>query len=368
MGDPIRILHVVVNMNRGGAETLIMNLYRNIDRSKVQFDFLTCKEGTLDNEILAMGGKVHRIPYVSEVGYFKYIKALDHFFSLYKEYTIVHSHMDKMSGFVLRSAEKAGISKRIAHSHSTISEGSFVARVFKWYAGLNIEKNATHCFACSKEAAKWLFLKNMNKVDILNNGIEFEKFKYDSEIRKSVRSELGVSPEHYIIGHVGRFSHPKNHTFLIDVFADVLKIRPDSTLILVGDGPLRHEIEEKARKLNLWDKTKLLGVRDDINRILQSFDILLFPSLYEGLPVTLVEAQGSGLSCVISDTITRDVDLGAGLIQFESLNNSPADWAEKVTKFKDRVEDIQGLIQRKGFDIRGSARWLENFYLDQSAN
>ncbi len=178
MGSPLRVLHVVVNMNRGGAETLIMNLYRNIDRTKVQFDFLTCKEGVFDSEIHEMGGKIHRIPYVTEVGHSGYVKELDLFFKEHPDYEIVHSHLDKMSGLVLRAAKKAEIPVRIAHSHNTQSEGGIGAKGYKWLVGRYINWNATHMFACSEVAAKWLFGSQAHKASILKNGIECDKFQF----------------------------------------------------------------------------------------------------------------------------------------------------------------------------------------------
>lgn len=245
MGTPLRVLHVVVNMNRGGAETLIMNLYRNIDRSKVQFDFLTCKEGVFDKEIVKLGGEVHRIPYVTDVGHRGYIKALNTFFNSHPQYKIIHSHMDKMSGFVLRSAKKARVPVRIAHSHSTSSEGGAIAKIYKWYAGAFITSCATHFLACSVAAAQWLFANRESATKILKNGIECDEFTFNPDIRAQVRKELNLHGDVFVIGHVGRFAHPKNHTFLIDIFAQLIEYRPNSILLLVGDGPLRLEMKKK---------------------------------------------------------------------------------------------------------------------------
>ena len=214
MTKPVRILHVVVNMNRGGAETLIMNLYRNIDRSKVQFDFLTCKEGVFDSEIKQLGGIVHRIPYVSEAGHFGYIKALNNFFSKYSNYKIVHTHLNKMSGLVVRSAKKFGVKYCITHSHNTGGEGSFLAQSYKWYSGLYIRSNSDFNFACSEAAAKWLFRSKSNDVKLLNNGIEVETFHYSPDVRKMKRNELGIHDSQLVIGHIGRFTKQKNHQFL----------------------------------------------------------------------------------------------------------------------------------------------------------
>lgn len=329
MGTPLRVLHVVVNMNRGGAETLIMNLYRNIDRSKVQFDFLTCKEGVFDEEIVKLGGKVHRIPYVTDVGHRGYIKALNTFFSSHPQYKIVHSHMDKMSGLVLRSAKKARVPVRIAHSHNTSSEGGATAKIYKWYAGKSIGTCATHLLACSNAAARWLFADKADTAKILKNGIDCDRFLFRPEIRKQVRKELQIEQEAFVIGHVGRFAYQKNHTYLIDLFAQLTQFRPNSILLLAGEGPLRLEMEKKVKDLNMENHIRFLGVRSDIERILQAFDVFVFPSIHEGLPVTLVEAQGVGLPCIISDAITKEVDLGMNLVEHVPLADKMA-WIEKM--------------------------------------
>ncbi|MDQ0198788.1 glycosyltransferase family 1 protein [Neobacillus ginsengisoli] len=367
MGSPLRILHVVVNMNRGGAETLIMNLYRNIDRSKVQFDFLTCKEGVFDSEILKMGGNVHRIPYISDVGHFKYVNELDHFFSANNQYKIVHSHMDKMTGLVLRSAKRAGIPIRISHSHNTSSEGGFAARVYKWYIGKYILTSATNLFACSNKAADWLFTGKSNSAKILKNGIESEKFAYSPKIRKEIREELNLTNQ-FVIGHIGRFAHQKNHHFLIEIFSNFSQINNDSVLILVGDGPLRVDIEKQVRDLNLVDKVKFVGIRSDIHRLLQAFDVLVFPSLHEGLPVSLIEAQGAGLPCLISDNISQEVDLGCNLVDFIPLTDLKQ-WVQKIKGiepigFNRRIASNSISIQ--GYDIKETAGNIEEFYLSIS--
>ncbi|PFP29490.1 glycosyl transferase family 1 [Bacillus sp. AFS073361] len=364
MGNPLRILHVVVNMNRGGAETLLMNLYRNIDRSIIQFDFLTCKEGIFDKEINQMGGKVHRIPYISDVGHFQYIKQLDTFFANHQEYKIVHSHMDKMSGLVLRAAKRAGIPNRISHSHSTSNEGSIIAKFYKWYAGKHILPNATKLLACSNQAAKWLFKNKSEKALILKNGIECERFKFSPKIRGEIRAELKVNDESLIIGHVGRFSTPKNHLFLIEIYKEVIKVHPNSKLILVGDGPLLLEIKSKVSEYNLTEKVEFLGVRSDVDHLLQAFDLFIFPSFYEGLPVTVIEAQGAGLPCLISDSITQEVDMGLNLVEFFPISNKDV-WIERIKKIEpDKVQRFLSVpvLSKKGYDIKDTSKQLQDFY------
>lgn len=365
MGLPLRILHAVVNMNRGGAETLIMNLYRNIDRSKVQFDFLTCKEGVFDSEILSMGGKIHRIPYVTDVGHAGYVRELNLFFQRNTNYKIVHSHMDKMSGLILRAAEKVKIPVRIAHSHSTKSEGGLPSKIYKWYVGNYIKHYANHQYACSNAAGNWLFTDKFKEIFVLKNGIDLEKFQFSSDVRNQIRNELQLDEASVVLGHVGRFSFPKNHLFLLEVFDDLIKFLPNSKLVLVGEGTLKPKIEEKIRNLQLEENVILLGVRDDVHLILQALDLFVFPSLFEGLPVTLIEAQGAGLPCVISDSITEEVDMGIGLIQYLSLDNKKI-WIESILNVVNRKSSriiTENTFNQRGYNIRKTAELTQDTYI-----
>ncbi|RDW20402.1 glycosyltransferase family 1 protein [Oceanobacillus chungangensis] len=365
MGGPVRVLHVVVNMNRGGAETLIMNLYRNMDLEKVQFDFLTCKEGVFDQEIINMGGKVHRISYVTEVGHSGYIRELKEFFKKHPEYTIVHSHMDKMSGLVLNAAAKADIPVRIAHSHNTSSEGGIASKVYKWYAGNHITSSATHLYACSEAAANWLFRNKSKMATILNNGIEADKFRFSKENRHAIRESLGIEKDALILGHVGRFAYQKNHSYLLNIFEGVKHRIPNAYLLLAGDGPLKEKVMAKSSELYLDKNVKFLGIREDIDALLQAFDMFIFPSIHEGLPVTLIEAQGAGLPCVISDNITKEVDLGMGLVHSISLQNKGL-WINKISNLAKNLplrESNEDVLLQKGFDIRKTADITQTAYL-----
>ena len=368
MNKPIRILHVVVNMNRGGAETLIMNLYRNIDRSKVQFDFLTCNEGVFDKEIDELGGTVYQIPYVNVVGHFGYIGSLNNFFSNHHDYQIVHIHLNKMSGLVTRAAKRYGIKYCITHSHNTGGEGSFLAKAYKWYSSLYIPRNTDYQFACSQAAAEWLFGNKSADAKLLNNGIEPEMFMYSPEVRKQKREELEIDDQ-LVIGHVGRFTKQKNHKFLIEVFAKFLKRQPNSILLLCGDGVLRKDIEIRVKELDIQENVKFLGVRSDVHQLLQVFDIFLFPSLHEGLPVTLIEAQAAGIPCVISDEITTEVDLGMNLIKFLSLTSVDI-WVHKLETIEVEKREQSNLLHRqltdRGYDIKTTASWLQEFYLTKA--
>lgn len=365
MGSPIRVLHAVVNMNRGGAETLLMNLYRNIDRTKIQFDFLTCKEGAFDEEIQNLGGIIHRIPYITDVGHWGYFRALNHFFSSNKGYKIVHSHMDKMSGLVLKVAKEHNIPTRIAHSHNTSSEGNSLAKLYKWYVGKNILTSATHYMACSEKAAEWLFKDKIHRVQILKNGIEPEGFKFSSLNRERIRGEFGIKNSDFVIGHIGRFNEQKNHYFLLDVFAKIAKVEKNAYLLLVGDGILREQLKKKAISLKLENKVIFTGVRSDIPNLLQGMDLFAFPSLHEGLPVTLIEAQSAGIPCLISDVITEEVDLGLGLVEYLPIKKHQQ-WVDAITTkmstSTNRFIDSAQILSDKGYNIKNTASWTEGFY------
>ncbi len=274
--------------------------------------------------------------------------------------------MDRMSGLILREAKKAGMPIRISHSHNTQSEGGLATKIYKWYAGQFINLNATNLVACSNSAGKWLFSEESKKALILKNGIEQELFTFSPKIRSQIREELKLDDGIFVIGHVGRFCHQKNHSMLIDIFARFNERHRNSILILVGDGPLRNEIERKIKNLNLVGKVRLLGIRSDIYRLLQAFDTFAFPSLHEGLPVSLIEAQGSGLPCLISDQISREVDMEDGLIEFLPLNDLYA-WTNKLLeialKRKVRFSNLIAL-SNKGYNIRETASRIEDFYLN----
>jgi glycosyltransferase involved in cell wall biosynthesis len=366
VGGQLRILHVVVNMNRGGAETLLMNLYRNIDRSLIQFDFLTCHEGEFDYEINKMGGKIHRIPYISDVGHFKYVQLLKTFFENNQQYRIVHSHLDKMSGIVLKSAKKAKIPIRISHSHNTRSEGSIPAKFYKWFAGRSITSVSTNFVACSKAAANWLFKDKSSTTMLLKNGINPHQFEFSNEKREKIRNELKIDSDTFVLGHIGRLSPQKNHTFLVEVFSHYYKQNNNSKLLLVGDGPLSPLLKEKVQKLNLEKQVIFTGIRSDIDFLTQAFDVFVFPSFHEGLPVAVIEAQASGLPLVLSDQISSEVNINMGDLRFLSIKNQEI-WVESLldisTNKLKRNCNIEAL-QRSGFDIKSSADKLTKYYLE----
>ncbi|MFS0822738.1 glycosyltransferase family 1 protein [Bacillus sp. 1P02SD] len=361
---PIRILQVVTIMNRGGLETMLMNYYRHINRDKIQFDFLVHREeeGHYDKEILALGGRIYRMPQIRPGNYRKYFKLLDEFFLLHNEYKIVHSHINENSSFVLKAAKKAGVPGRIAHSHLS-DLGIDLKLPFRLYARFNMKDNPSDYFACSKNAGNWLFGKKIpKKITILNNAVNANEFKFDINVRKKVRKELNLEDQ-IIIGHIGRFNKQKNHTFIIDIFQEIIKRKPNSILLLAGDGNLRTLMEKKVQKLGLSNSVRFLGVRNDISKLMQAFDVFLFPSLFEGLPVVLIEAQAAGLRCFASDSITKESDI-TGRVEFISLEESSGKWAGKIIKATYDREDTRNNISEKGYDTSTMSKWLTNYYLN----
>lgn len=360
ISEPIRVLHVVTHMNRGGLETMIMNYYRHIDKTRIQFDFLTHRDGKkdYDDEILKLGGKIYHLPPLNPFDYKGYLKKLDEFFQEHREYKIVHSHLDCMSTYPLRAAKKYGVPVRIAHSHNTSQERNLKYLV-KLYSRSLIPRYATDLFACGEEAGKWMF-KNHSFV-VMRNAIDAEKFAYNSETARKKREELGIEDK-FVLGHVGRFNLQKNHEFLIDIFNEVCKQNENAVLLLIGTGELKEEIHEKVRNLGLDEKVMFLGVREDIPELMQAMDVFVFPSLFEGLPVTLVEAQAAGLSCVVSGTITQEIDITEN-ISFIALEKSAKEWADKILKNKYLRKNELDIIKNNKFDIYENVRWLEKFYI-----
>lgn len=365
--EPIRILQVVTIMNRGGLETMLMNYYRKLDRSRIQFDFMTnrIERGHYDDEIEALGGKIYRLSPIKPGNYNKYFNELDQFFKEHKEYKVVHSHINENSGFVLKAAKKAGVPYRIAHSH--LSDLKFDYKYpFRVYARRSLKGNVSDYFACSKRAGEWLFgkkISNSGKVTVLSNAVDTEKFKINEDIRRKMRKELGIEGKK-VIGHVGRFNPQKNHEFLIDIFNEVYKKDKNTVLLLVGDGYLKEKIENKVKKLGLGDSVRFLGVREDIPELMQAMDLFLFPSKFEGLAVVMVEAQAAGLNVITSTGVTKESDI-TNNVEFIDLNKGSQHWANIVLSSDFKKKDSIKQIINKGYDSSNNVKWLSKFYIEK---
>lgn len=365
--EPIRVASVIGRYIGGGVEAVTINYYRNIDKNKVQLDFI-CDEDSTNipyEEIERMGGKVIIIPSYSKP--FKYHKVLKR---VLKEgnYKIIHSNINTLSVFSLFAAKCAGVPVRIAHSHSTTNKKEKMKNLMKQVLRPFSKVFATDYMCCSELAGRWLFgNKECDKgnVYLLNNAIDLDKFKYNESLRKKKRKELGIKDDTLVIGHIGRFVAQKNHDFLIDIFNEIHKKNNNSILLLAGQGPLMEDIKNKVKDLNLEDSVKFLGQRNDANELYQAFDVFLLPSLYEGLPVVGVEAQASGLLCYLSDDMTKETKV-LDITKFMSLNNTPEEWADNilddVKKYK-RI-DTSKEMTAKNFNIKEEAKKLEEYYLN----
>lgn len=362
--NPIRILQISYDMNLGGAETLIMNLYRNIDKSKVQFDFLlhSNEKSAYDDEITALGGKIYRIPRFLGYNKFSYDRTLKNFLLEHPEYHILHDHLMDSATETFKVAKKLG---RITISHSHTVQNNFsLSNLVRFFFRKDICKYTNYRFACSEEAGKWLY-RGKACFSVLRNGIETSSFCFSQVVRKEQRKVLGIKENDLAIAHVGRFVEEKNHKRLISIFKEIVEIKGNSKLFLIGEGPLKTEIERKVEELKLKDKVIFLGARKDVNDLLSAFDVFIMPSLFEGLGIVLVEAQASGLPCVYSDIIPTEVCLISSLMNPVCLEEPNKIWAEKVINAKPLKDREKGftLVKNAGYDIKESARKLEDFYL-----
>lgn len=364
MGSPLRILQIMGIVESGGVEAVIMNYYRNIDKNKVQFDFVMHKGGNPHYiaEVQSMGARVYEItPYSKNIFAFTY--------EIYKiikngHYDIVHSNMNSLSGFPLFAAWLAGARFRILHNHTTDTKAEGLRTVLKRMLRPFAKMFANKYWACSKLAAEWMYGKqavNAGKVTIINNAIDLDKFAFNQEKRDKLRKELGLE-EKFVIGHVGRFMKQKNHEFLIDIFAEVEGKKNNAILVLIGEGPLMESIRDKVSNFHLKNKVMFLGVRNDVADLYNVMDVFALPSFYEGLPVVGVEVQANGLPFLCSDKVTREI-LISDSIKLLPLNDGARKWAEVILSAK-RVPFDETLksMQKSGFGISIEARKLEERY------
>lgn len=363
MSKPLRVLHFQGRMGRGGAETFMMNTYRNLDRTKIQFDFLIYDEfkevQPYHKEIESLGGRIFYVPNPKK-NIFNYVKEVKQL--LKKEsFDIVHSQVFFGGGLNLWLASQAGIQKRIVHSHATAHEQgqSIVFKTIRKVLDQLMFKYATDYLACSYDAGKALFGHDHEFV-FVPNGIDLEKYRSVPVSKSEIKKQLSINEESFVVGHIGRFEEQKNHTLLIEIFQEVLKKHPDSHLLLLGEGSLEEKINEKVSSLNIQDKVSFLGVREDIPELLKVFDVFLMPSLYEGLPISAVEAQASGNKLVLADTISKETKLSEN-VTFISLDKSKDYWAETVLL---KPLENKPLKELEAYDMKHTAQMMEAIYLN----
>ena len=360
---PVIVAQIMGKWIGGGVESVIMNYYRHLDRTKVQFDFICDEDSTRIpyDEIKKLGGRVFLVPKYQKLH--KYLKALEELFRK-NHYRIVHSNVNTLSVFPLYAAKKAGVPIRISHSHSTSNAREWKRNIIKNILRPFSKKYATDYFACSELAGRYLFGNktfDRGEVKIIHNAIDLDKFKFDPEARKKLRKELGIDDETIVIGHVGRFVQTKNHHFLVYTFKKYHNKNPNTKLLLIGTGPLEEKIRAQVKKLNLEDSVLFLGQRNDTNKLYSVMDIFCLPSLYEGLPVAGIEAQAAGLPCVYSDKVTIEAD-AANNTYYASIKNIYSYLQTLEQAIVNRVKNRNNIKFSKHFQISSNVNILEKFY------
>ena len=371
MNQPTIVLHVVGRLNIGGAESRIMDLYRNIDREKVQFHFMqhTAERCAFEDEVDRLGGKVYHVPRFNVKNYFTYKKAWKDFFKAHPEIKVVQGHMTSTAAIYLPIAKKAGVEVTIAHARSAGVDPGIKGKITA-FLRRNLYEKCDYRFTCSELAGEAVF-GDQNQIPrkaiFIPNAIEVDKFKFDEETREQIRYELGIKDK-FVIGHVGRFSHMKNHKYMLQILKQCIKIEkenrlPETMLMFLGDGEMKEEIMEEAVAMGISSRVLFLGNKRDVYRYYQAMDYFLLPSLYEGLPGTAVEAQASGLPGIMSDTVTREA-IVTDLLQVRSIKENPELWAEQIMKAekKDRSHYAQE-VKDASFDVKEQAKRMQEFYL-----
>ena len=363
---PIRILHVLTAMNRAGAETMLMNLYRAIDREKVQFDFaVTIKDhGDYDDEIVSLGGRVIRYPKYTGKNHFTYKKWWYNFFEAHPEYRIIHGHIGSTASIYLGEAKKFGCFT-IAHSHSTGGKTSFHDLVYKLYS-YSTRYVADFFIGCSTEALISRYGKKVyadeKRSCVLKNGVDVYKYSYSPKAREEVGKEFGFNNDTFVIGTVGRFVEAKNTPFIVDILADLKKKVDDFYFIWAGDGELKEETERLVKQKNLANNVIFLGIRNDIPRILQMLNVFILPSKYEGLPVVGIEVQAAGVPMLCSEKVSSEVKVSDG-VSFLPIDSTKP-WVDGILNERvfRRISDSTERVIEAGYDIRNTSRWLMDFY------
>jgi len=354
MNCPIRVLCVFSTLDRGGAETMCMNLYRHIDREKIQFDFVkhTSETGDFEEEIKKLGGCIYEAPQYKIYNTVQYRKWWKDHLLKHPEHKIIHGHYFTISAIYFNVAKNMGRTT-IGHAHASTISGTL-----KQYLCKQISKYSDYRFACSEQAGRWLY--GDKPFCIVKNALDIDKFQYNEKVRQQYRDELNLN-DYLILGTVANMSPVKNPMGVIDIFLEVHRRKENTKLVWVGEGGQRNTIEERIKQERIESYIILLGQRRDVNKILQAIDVFLLPSINEGLPVSVIEAQASGLPCYISDKITSEVDI-TGLCHFLPLD-AWSQWAKEILTKREPRENTKQKIIGAGYDIHSTAIWLEEFYL-----
>ena len=360
MTEPIRVAQMMTDMNYGGVEMVVMNYYRHIDRTKVQFDFFALEGSAVPQreEIERLGGRVYIVPKYTHLS--AYEKEIIRLFKQ-NQYKIVHSHMNTLSVFSLWGAKKAGIPNRIAHNHSTAGKGETKKNIIKYALRPFAKIYPTKLCACSQYAGEWLYGKN-TEFQVFNNAIDLSRYSYDPQKAATVRKELGLEDK-LVVGHIGRFCYQKNHDFLIDIFNEIHKQRQEAVLLLIGEGELEQDIRNKVKKLGLEDSVRFMGKQKDTSEFYQAMDCFVLPSRYEGLGVVAIEAQACSVPVICSTAVPKDAKITSS-VKFIGLDESSSNWADCVLDvIKTQVKrNEREEVRKAGYDIEVEAQKLTDFY------
>ncbi len=369
----VKVLYFVDRMLRGGIQSLIIDWIPRFDKNKIQVDVLLLDDGKeyeLERTLKEMGCNVYKLNGIwikKPSDYFKYKKSIDEFYKKNHDYDVVHLHSSSKNFLVLKYAKKYGIKKRISHSHNI---GFQTKNILKKLIGnilkYPLKKYSTDFYGCSEIAGKWMFGKKIVKSEkffIIHNAVDYKKFEFDLLKRKEIRNKLKINDEEIVIGNVGRFSPQKNHTFLIGIFYEILKINPNCKLLLIGTGDLEEDLKKKAKELGIKDKVIFAGFKNNVNEYLNVMDYFVFPSLYEGLGLVLIEAQANGLQCFTSSGVVPKEAQVSNSLYYISLNENEKEWAQKILKHnKDRKNNYKE-IKEKGYIIDDVIETLTTEYM-----
>ena len=365
--NAIRVLHMIGSLEIGGSQMMVLNLYRSIDRNKIQFDFIIDHSDavTLVQEVKALGARVYTMPQFKGYNIKEIQETWNLFLEKHSEYRILHSHVRSYASIYIPIAKKHGL-KTIIHSHST-SNGAGFPSLAKKILQYPLRHQADYLFACSKEAGEWLFGKKAVKRDnfkVIYNGIDCNRFRFNEGERVLIRKRYGIE-NNFVVGNVGRHTPPKNPLFMLDIFSEIYKRDSNARLFQVGQGEMTEQMKQKCHELDIEQAVIFAGAHNDVEKYYSAMDVFLFPSAWEGLGIVVVEAQTNGLHCVVSTEVPALADIGAGMFHVLDLQEPIEKWASFTRSFSksERLEDKSEFARRSGYDIKDTADNLSKFYL-----
>lgn len=364
----IRILHVGLSSNLGGIEKYLVNIYRNINHNKFELDFLVFKgKKVCFFEEISKKSKIYEITPRTK-NYIKYLKDLKTFFKNSK-YDYIHFHLMEFSCFErIMYAKKYTNAKIILHSHIANHKISTIKTRFLNYIGKKIIKREDVYLkiACSDDAGIYMFKDFKNKdYKVLNNGINVAEYEFNDDERRKIRSKLKLENK-LVVGNIGRLVQQKNHKFLLEIFEEITRVNDNSVLLIIGKGILKENLEKQAKEMGISEKIIYIDNTNEVNNYLSAMDVFVFPSLFEGLGIVLIEAQASGLKCFITDTLPKEIDISSNIRRI-SLNKSPELWAKEIVESNISIDrkEMNKIIQKTSFEVKNTVKILEKYYVDK---